>query len=369
MADTAPPFADVDTPALLLDGAQLRENIRRVQQEASAGGMQLRPHAKAHKSAHVAKLQMEAGATGICCSKLAEAEVMVAGGLRDILVTTPAVGALKIARLVALARSATMAVVVDDAQNLADIARAARDADVRIAIVVEVDVGQNRCGVGDAKDAVPLALQAGQASHLTFRGLQGYQGLLQSIASFEERESAVQAAMARLAQARDALAAAGIEVPVRTGGGTGSFPIDLRLKALTELQPGSYVTMDATYTQVQWQPDVVAPLGQPLRVLTSVVSTRRQDKVVVDAGWKAVSCDAGPPKVRGRPDLRFEFAGDEHGAIVSANGGAVDLRPGERVELVPGHCDTTVNLYDRFVVHEAGTAHAFWPIEARGRCQ
>jgi D-serine deaminase-like pyridoxal phosphate-dependent protein len=331
--------------------------------------MLLRPHIKSHKSIDIARLQTAAGATGICCSKLGEAEAMASGGLRDILVTTPVVGSLKIARLVKLARTASVRVVVDDAENLQAIARAAQQANVSIGIVVEVDVGQNRCGITSADDGAMLARRATDASHLEFAGLHGYHGILQPMPDFSQRAAAVAAAMDRLAKVRDAIDASGIEVALLTGGGTGSFPIDLQLKYLTELQPGSYVTMDATYCHAQWEPDgAVAPLGQPLTVLTSVVSQLKPDRAIVDAGWKAISNDAGLPVVKDRPNLRFEFAGDEHGVLISTDG-PLGLRPGDQVELIPSHCDTTVNLHDRFVVHESGMAETSWPIEARGRCQ
>lgn len=369
MSSSTPLFADVDTPALLLDGAQVRRNISLLQQAATTAGVLLRPHVKAHKSTAVAKLQLAAGATGICCSKLGEAEVMANAGLRDILVTTPVVGFLKIERLMNLARTASVRVVVDDAENLDEIARAAERANVVIGIVVEVDVGQNRCGITRAEDGAMLAGRASQAPNLVFAGLQGYHGTLQGVSDFHEREAAVLAAMQCVAAVREAIAAAGIPIAVLTGGGTGSFPIDLRLNHLTELQPGSYVTMDSTYGRVQWQPDgSIVPLGQPLTVLTSVVSRSKPDRAVVDVGWKAISCDAGLPKVKARADLRFEFAGDEHGFLISTEG-PLDLRAGDRIELVPSHCDTTVNLYDRFVVHASGIAETSWPIAARGKSQ
>lgn len=362
-------FAQVDTPALLLDGQQLRQNISLLQKRATDGGMLLRPHIKSHKCVDIARLQMAAGATGICCSKLGEAEIMANAGLRDILMTTPAVGFLKVGRLVNLARIASVRVVVDDAENLEEIALAAQRAGVVIGIVVEVDVGQNRCGITNADDGALLARRATDASNLVFAGLQGYHGILQPMPDYHQREIAVEAAMKRLAAVQEAIGAIGIDVPVLTGGGTGSFPIDLRLKYLTELQPGSYVTMDATYCHAQWQPDgLTAPLGQPLTVLTSVVSQLKPDRAIVDVGWKAISCDAGLPTVKDRPNLRFEFAGDEHGVLIST-GGPLGLRPGDQIELVPSHCDTTVNLYDRFVVHESGMAETSWPIEARGKCQ
>jgi 3-hydroxy-D-aspartate aldolase len=362
-------FPDVDTPALMLDSTQVRKNIALLQSRADAAGIRLRPHVKAHKSSHIARLQMEAGAVGLCCTKLGEAEVMVANGHRDLLITSPVVGMLKIERLLQLGRAASIQVVADDELNIRELASAARAAGVDIGIVIEVDVGQGRCGVQPGPRAAELARHVISSGALTLAGVQGYQGGLQCTPLFSERSIGVRAAMDRLAMSLEELRRAGITVPVITGGGTGSFPIDIELHQLTELQPGSYVTMDATYTATEWSAAGSGPpLGQPLTVLASVVSRPTRDKAIVDAGWKAVSSDAGVPRVKDRPDLRFEFAGDEHGAIVAMTG-KLGLNVGDRVELIPSHCDTTVNLYDKFVVHHAGRAEAIWPIEARGKSQ
>lgn len=360
-------FADVDTPSLLLDLDRVERNVDRYQTVARAAGLRLRPHAKAHKTVELARLQIERGAAGVCAAKLGEAEALVAGGIQDILVTTPVVGPLKIARLVALARSARLTVVVDDAANVAELARAAGAGGVTLDVLVDVDIGQGRTGVPPGPKAAHLA--AAITGPLVFRGLQGYQGKLQAVAALADRRALVEEAMQRLARSRDAVRAAGLDCAVLSGGGTGSFPIDVELKVLTELQPGSYVTMDTAYAKVALAALGDAhPLGHPLTILTSVISRPTDDRAVVDVGWKAASNDGGIPVVQDRPDLTFEFAGDEHG-IVRSISGPLTLAPGERLALVPSHCDTTVNLHDRFVVHRAGRVEGHWPIVARGRTQ
>lgn len=360
-------FPDVDTPALLLDEQRLRSNIAVMQAKATAAGMALRPHAKAHKCAQVARLQMAAGAAGLCCAKLGEAEALALAGVPDLLITTPVVGSLKIARLMRLARLTAVRVVVDDERNIHELARAAHAAGIVLAVVIEVDVGQGRCGVPPGPRAAQLAYRVGAEPALALAGMQGYQGRLQCVADYAERRAGVVSAMAALARSVDAVRQAGMDVPVITGGGTGSFPIDIELASLTELQPGSYVTMDRAYTAVDWSgKDAGMPLQRPLSILASVISRPARGRAILDVGWKSASSDGAAPVCLGHPELIFEFAGDEHGQVRAANGGDLDLACGDRIELMPGHCDTTVNLYDRFVVHAQGRAHATWPIEARG---
>ena len=362
-------FTDIDTPALLLDLDQVEHNIDRYQRGAASAGLKLRPHAKAHKCSAVGRIQIERGAVGLCCAKLGEAEAMAAGGVRDLLVTTPVIGVLKIRRLVELAKSARMAVVVDDESNIAALSEAAGAADVQIDVLVEVDVGQARAGVAPGPRAGELASLVARSRRLRFRGLQGYQGKLQAVASLGDRAALVREAMAKLRVSLDGVRAAGLDCPVATGGGTGSFPIDIGLGTLTELQPGSYVTMDTAYAKVALASDGDAhPLGQPLTILASVISRPAAGKAIVDVGWKSASSDGGLPSVKDQSGLIFEFAGDEHGSIRST-AGELNLALGDRIELIPSHCDTTVNLYDRFAVHRSGRLEGFWTIEARGKSQ
>jgi D-serine deaminase-like pyridoxal phosphate-dependent protein len=285
------------------------------------------------------------------------------------LITTPVVEKNKIIRLLDVARRARIAVVADDAAAIHALGQAVRQAGVHLSIVAEVDVGQGRCGVppGDAVVALARAVQDWPDS-LRWTGVQGYQGRLQNLPSFAERETAVKLAMEKLQGSLQSLRQAGLSVPVITGGGTGSAPIDFKLKVLTELQPGSYISMDRAYAATEWDDrQHMPPFGQPLLVLASVLSRPEANRVVIDVGWKSINSDGAAPVVWQRPDLQFEFAGDEHALLRSA--GAIDLSPGDRVLLMPGHCDTTVNLYDAFTVHRDGELEGRWPIEARGKSQ
>jgi len=359
----------VATPALLLDSAALDRNLERMSALTTAGRVALRPHTKTHKSPLIAHRQMALGAVGICCAKLAEAEVMAEWSVPDILVTTPVIGRDKLARLMALAASVRMRVVVDDPVNVDDLAQAASAAHVTLDVLVEVDVGQGRCGVPPGDAAAVLAERIARASSLRFAGLQGYNGSIQGVVRADERTEKVRASLDRLLESAHAVRKRGIEVPVLTGGGTGTCLLDLAAGGLTEVQPGSYVVMDASYARVQRDAAGTAlPFEPALTVLASVVSRPTPERVIVDVGWKSASMDSGLPVVKGRPDLLFEFAGDEHGRITSPGGGLA-LRPGDRVELVPSHCDTTINLHDEYVVIGERTVEAVWPVATRGNSQ
>ena len=361
------PVEEIDTPALLLDLDALEANVASMAALLAGRRQRLRPHSKTHKSSTVAGMQRAAGAVGVCCAKLGEAEVLVQGGTADVLITTPLVGHLKLSRLRRLSERAHLTVVADRLAAIDELAQVMTGSTAPLRVVVEVDVGQRRCGVQPGPDAAVLAGHIARHSSLRFAGLQGYQGRLQLIPSVEARSAAVARALEELQATAEYVRRAGHHVETLTGGGSGSLMIDLALDGLDELQPGSYVFMDASYQGIEWDRSGVAPpFRQALHVLTSVISRPAPNRAVVDAGWKAVSCDAGPP-VPADPELSFEFAGDEHGIIKRHDGRPVGLEPADRVMLVPSHCDTTVNLYDDYTAVRAGLLEDIWPVQARGQ--
>lgn len=365
-ADIGAPVAELDTPALVLDAAVLETNIASLAKLCAGRPQRLRPHAKTHKSPIVARMQQQAGAVGLCCAKLAEAEALVAGGVDDVLITTPIVDKRKLARVSTLARMAKLTVVVDNEAAIVPLAEAAGAADKVLDILIEVDVGQNRCGVPPGPAAARLADAIAGDKRLRFLGLQGYQGKLQGIVPYAERRAAVELALSRLLDSAEHVRKAGHVMTTLTGGGSGSVAIDLELGGLNELQPGSYVFMDSSYAGIAWDAAGRPPPFRPaVSILASVVSWPARDRAVVDAGWKSISCDSGPP-VPKAPDFVFEFAGDEHGIVRRRDGGVLSLALGERLELLPSHCDTTVNLYSRYHVVRDGCLEAMWPVAARG---
>jgi D-serine deaminase-like pyridoxal phosphate-dependent protein len=362
------PVADPDfaTPALLVDRAALAANIATMARLAASRGVALRPHAKAHKSARIARMLVEAGAVGACCATVREVEALADAGLPGILLTTPVASPAAIARLVhAREKVESLAVVVDhrlEVDLLASMARPGCPVDV----LVDVDMGLGRTGVATGAEAVELARRIAAASALRYRGIQAYYGHLQHVAALADRHAKVVEQWQHLAKVLAALAAAGFAAEIVSGGGTGTHHLDLAEGPFTELQPGSYLFMDKQYGAVE-----IAPGGSPFRtalaVAARVVSVVQADRVIVDAGSKALSTDAGPALVAsGAPaDSTYQFMGDEHGAVRVPPGNA---RPalGSLVTFVAPHCDPTVNLYDQFHIVEDGRLVDIWPIEARG---
>ena len=366
----APPFprADAPTPALMLDRGALDRNIARMAAFAAARGIALRPHAKTHKSADIGRRQIAAGAVGLCCAKPGEAEALAAAGLGGLHLTSPVVAAAAIARLAALnGRAEGLSVVVDHPANARQLNEANAGAAKPLRVLIDVDPGNRRTGVASAAAAVALAREIAACDALVPGGVQFYCGSQQHIRSFAERRAAIVERTGYLGTVLDALRSAGFAVPVVTGGGTGTFMIDAELGVLTELQVGSYIFLDREYADCELAAGH-GPVFEPsLLVDATVISANAEGRVTVDAGLKALSPDAGPPEIVGgfAPDACYAFMGDEHGAILSAEGPLPGL--GDRVALLPGHCDPTVNLYDLYHVRDGDMVVEIWPVTARGR--
>jgi len=363
-AETGTSLADIDTPALVLDLDAFERNVARMAEAMKARGVRLRPHAKSHKCPEIAKRQIAAGAVGVCCQKVSEAEAMIAGGVRDVLVTNEVVGAVKIERLAGLAHIARVAVLADDARNVAQLDAVAARRGVRLDVLIELDVGAGRCGVAPGEGVLALGRVIAGAKSLRFAGLHAYHGSAQHLRGPEERRAAIVAAASHALAARRALDGIGLRCETVTGAGTGTFLLEAASGAYNEVQPGSYVFMDADYNRNRWDEDWPR-FEQSLFLLASVMSAPASDRVVVDAGLKAASVDSGLPQVHAWPGLEYVKASDEHGVIrVSPEARAPAL--GERLLLVPGHCDPTVNLHDWLVCVRRGKVEALWPIAARG---
>lgn len=358
------PLAAVETPALVVDLDMFEHNVDLMANAVRGAGLRLRPHAKSHKCPDIARAQVARGAVGVCCQKVDEAEVFVAAGIADVLVTNEVVAPAKITRLAALARSATVGVLVDDEHVIADLSAAAVMAGGTLHVYVEIDVGAHRCGVAPGPDAVRLAQVIDAAPGLAFRGLHAYQGAAQHLRQPDERRAAIAAASALAARTRDLLIEAGIACPVVTGAGTGTWQLERDSDVYTELQPGSYVFMDADYGRNALAPDQHA-FEQSLFVLAGVMSVPASDRAIVDAGLKALSVDSGLPEVHAARGLEFVKASDEHGVLRVDPAQATPVL-GERVWLIPGHCDPTVNLYDWIVGMRGERVECVWPVAARG---
>jgi len=355
---------DVDTPALIVELDALERNIAAMAAAVEDRGMRLRPHAKSHKSPDIARRQIAAGAVGICCQKVGEAEAFVAAGVTDVLITNEIVGAAKLARLALLSRNASLGVLVDDRANVAALAAAMRAAGASIDVLVEVDVGAHRCGVLPGAPALELARAIAGGSGLRFAGLHAYQGAAQHLRRPAERRAAIARAAELAFETKALIEQAGIECATVTGAGTGTFTLERDSGIYTELQPGSYVFMDADYSRNEHAEGEIR-FEQSLFVWTAVMSTPAPDRAIVDAGLKAFAVDSGMPLVARAPGLELVKASDEHGLLRIAPG-AAGPRLGERLKLVPGHCDPTVNLYDWIVAVRNDRVESLWPVAARG---
>jgi D-serine deaminase-like pyridoxal phosphate-dependent protein len=365
-AEIGAPLSEVDTPALLLDLDALDRNLAALPNKIAGKAVQLRPHSKTHKSPIIALKQIALGAVGVCCQKVGEAEALLEGGVADVLIANEVVGPSKLRRLAALARSAKIAVCVDDPGNIADLEDAAAEFDAQISVLVEIDVGNRRCGVAPGSAARDLAQIVTTAKHLRFDGLQAYQGSAQHLRGFEERRNAINQATAAARETKAMIEAAGIPCPRITGAGTGTFAFEAASDLYTELQCGSYVFMDADYNRNLDAAGMAAPeFEQSLFVWATVMSRPSAERAIIDAGLKAFSVDSGMPVLPDFPDVVLARASDEHGRL-DIKGNVEGLDIGEKIRLIPGHCDPTVNLYDWYVGIRHQRVECIWPVAARG---
>lgn len=361
--------AEIHTPALILDLDALERNLRKMGSYAATHGVKLRVHGKMHRSVDLYRLQEQiGGASGICCQKVSEAEVFARAGVQDILISNEVRDPRMIDRLAQLPRfGARILVCVDDAAGVAALAGAVARHGYGLEVLVELDCGAGRCGVAGPDQALALARAIEAAPGLTFSGLQSYQGSMQHLTHYEAREAAATSAIMLTAEVVTALREAGLPCAIVTGAGTGSYPFEANSGVYTELQCGSYAFMDADYGRVlddegrrldhaEWE--------NALFVLTQVMSTARAGQAVVDAGLKSLSLDSGLPVIAGGGVPLYRAISDEHGQIDDPEG---SLQVGDRLRLIPGHCDPTCNLHDWYVALRGGVVEAVWPVSARGK--
>ena len=363
--------SEIPTPALLVDLDRLERNIRKMAAHVKAAGKKLRPHAKTHKCPDIARLQIAAGAVGVCVAKVGEAEVMAAAGIRNLLITTEVVGPERIGRLLkVLERQAETLVVVDNPANVTELATAMARAGRVLNVLVDIEVGGRRTGVEPGEPALDLGRLVKSQPALNLRGLQGYAGQCAHVMGFEERRRTSRRWMGRLMKTRELFAKHGLPVEIVSGGSSGTFNIDSELEDLTELQAGSYCVMDLDYRRIGGKAGPANDeFEMALTVLTTVVSVPSEELAIVDAGFKAFSTDKPfVPEPVEWPGVEYSWAGDEHGRLTVTQPGR---RPplGERIEFFPPHCDPTINLYDRIYAMLGDKVEAVWEVSARGRSQ
>jgi len=364
------PLADLPTPALLIDEPAFKRNLEKMARFLADHKIGLRPHAKTHKSADIARMQLAAGAVGICCAKISEAEALAREGIAPLLVTSPLTTADKVARFVALARQQPdTLLVVDSALGVDLLADAASAANIELGVLIDLDVGTRRTGVACGDPAVALAQYAAARPGLKLHGVQAYAGHLMHVKGHESRKTRSLEALAAAAETRRAIEAAGIPCPIFTGGGTGTFDIDVDVPGITDLQCGSYLFMDVQYRIIGGpQSELLDTFDPALFVWATAISHPAPNRVTLDAGYKALSNENVKPMLLEHPGARYDWGGDEHG-IITLEEGARPIALGEKVKVFIAHCDPTVNLYDQYVLVNDGIATATIPISARGCSQ
>jgi D-serine deaminase-like pyridoxal phosphate-dependent protein len=359
------PTSVIDTPALVIDLDAMQRNLTRMAEFAKKHNLRWRPHAKMHKSSALAKLQMQAGAVGVCVQKTAEAEAMAAGGVSNIYISNEVVAPQKLARVADLAsrmaaEQGKLAIAVDSAEGVRRLAQAMNDRRAAggpaatIDVFVEIDVGQHRCGVTPGRMAVDLAIEIRKHAPLRFAGLQAYHGKAQHLRTPQERREAVAVVVQDVQFTRKLFEAEGIPVELVTGAGTGSMVCEAASGAFGELQAGSFLFMDADYAFNERDP--AQPQFEHALFVKSQVISSSVRHAVCDAGHKSHAIDSGMPLVLDmEPTGELEYAngGDEHGILRPAGPNQRVPALGDEVWLIPGHCDPTVNLHN-FMIGVAG---------------
>ena len=360
---------EIQTPCLILDLDALERNIRKMGDYARSHDMRHRSHGKMHKSVDVQLLQQKlGGSVGVCCQKVSEAEVFVRGGIKDVLVSNQVRDPAKIDRLARLPKLGSRIIVcVDDVANVADLSAAAQKHGTTLECFVEIDCGAGRCGVTTTEAVVEIARAIDAAPGLKFTGIQAYQGAMQHMDSYDDRKAKLDAAIAQVRDAVEALEKEGLKPELVSGGGTGSYYFESNSGVYNELQCGSYAFMDADYGRIHDKDGNRIDHGEwenALFILTSVMSHAKPDKAICDAGLKAQSVDSGLPFIYGRDDVKYIKCSDEHG-VIEDKGGVLKIN--EKLRLVPGHCDPTCNIHDWYVGVRGGKVETLWPVSARGK--
>ncbi len=356
---------DVSTPALIIDLDAFEHNVDFMRSFIDKQGVRHRAHAKCHKSADIAQIQLErGGACGVCCQKVSEAEALVNGGVEDVLVSNQVTDPKKIDRLAQIAGRARTLVCVDDLGNVDDLGDGAQAHGTTLECLVEIDCGAGRCGVQWGEPVVDIAKKIDTKPGLTFSGLQAYQGEAQHVHDFEERKGKIEIAIDQVKQTVDMLKAEGLDCAIIGGAGSGSYYFEGTSDIYNEMQCGSYIFMDADYQRVLDKAgNRISEFKNSLFIWTTVMSKAKTDKAICDAGLKAQSVDSGLPYIYGRDDIEYIKCSDEHGVISDPNN---VLKLNDKLRLVPGHCDPTCNVHDWYVGIRKGKVECLWPVTARG---
>jgi D-serine deaminase-like pyridoxal phosphate-dependent protein len=305
--------SEIETPALLLYADRLERNIDKMAAFFSKLDCNLRPHFKTHRLPFIAHKQIRAGAHGITCAKISEAKILVESGIRDVLIANQIIGERKIEQLAGLAHHSEIIVAVDDIQNVSQMSSIALKRGVKINILIEIDVGLNRCGVNTDEKALTLARSILNLKGVNLRGLMGYEGHAVLISDYERKKRECEKANARLVKARNFLEKNGIHTEIVSAGGTGTYDIASRYPGITEVQAGSYATMDTQYRKVG------TDFEMALSLMATIISHPTKEKFIVDAGLKSLTNEAGMPEIVNAPGAMISTFCEEHIIVMWKN--------------------------------------------------
>jgi len=354
--------SDIETPALLIDLNAMEANIARMAEYFRRVKSGLRAHAKTHKSPIIARKQIQAGARGICCQKLGEAEVMTNEGISDILITSEVVDPEKIEKLMRFGPHHDVTVVLDNLKVARATSQAAMRHGVRQGVMIEVDVRNRRCGVMPGNPTVNFAIEISRLKGLELRGLMGYEGPFFDLPDFEKRKAAAHELLNNLRETVEMVESEGIEVQSVSAGSTSTYDIAGEYPRITEVEAGSYVFMDSTYRKLRGSEFACA-----LTVLATVISRPIPERLVVNTGYKSITQEFGMPVVKDAEDAQVYHLSEEHGLIRVDAGCKIEV--GDKIELIPSHCCTTVNLHDQYYGVRNDKVEVVWPVSARGKSQ
>jgi D-serine deaminase-like pyridoxal phosphate-dependent protein len=345
---------ELTTPALLLDLDALAANLELMAEGMRGVPTTLRAHVKVHKSPHIARMQIEHGAIGVGCATVWEAIVMARAGIDDVFVINEVVGADRTRALALLAREVSVKTAVDDANQVDELSRAAVAAESTIGVLIDVDDGMHRCGVGSAEEALPLARRIADAPGLEFLGLTGYEGHCSLEFDVQKRHAMAGEAMALLTGIASQLADDGLACRIVSAAGTGTWEVTSRYPGVTEIQPGSYATMDGHHRGLDPR------FGWAVTVLASVIS-RRADRIVLDAGSKTVGASGGVLRDWALEVYRFD---EEHSIFLADD--ACPLATGDKVEILCNYTPFAIGYFEAYHVMRDGRVTDIWPVMPRG---
>jgi D-serine deaminase-like pyridoxal phosphate-dependent protein len=355
----------IDTPALLIDIEKMEYNIEKMADFFKDKKANLRPHIKTHKCPTLSQKQIEAGAIGITCAKVSEAEVMSRSGINNILIANQIIGDQKINRLVSLAQNTKIIVAVDNYENAKNISDVAIRDRVKIGILVEVNIGNNRCGVFPGEPALVLVKKFEKLKGLEFCGLMGYEGFTVFIKSFKERESEAKKAIKKLVDTKKLIEKNHLKCSIVSCGATGTYNISGTIPGITEIQAGSYATMDGKYSGIEY---IGEEFKQALTLLATIISRPTSERAIIDVGMKAITMEFGMPKIKRYSEkAKIYKLAEEHGYIELENISNKSFKIGDKIEIIPSHGCTTINLHEKFYGIRNDIVETIWPIEARGK--